>query len=107
MEQILCCADCREVRWVIYVALALGVCPVLEKVQAHDTDAITSGSPKAVGNDLDDSAARAATSAACPLLAVDLAPFGDPLELLDSSGAVVSDVSVRLAVAWWDRRRTS
>ena len=107
VERMLHCADRREVRWLL--TLAAG-CPqlVLEKVQAHDSAALALGHPKAVGNDSADHAARlAASSGDVPKFAVDLSPFGDPVELVDAGGAVVLDVRSAVASLWWERRQTS
>ena len=108
VDRMLRCADRREVHWVVSVACAQAVCPVLEKVKAHDARALELGHPKALGNDHADRVARcAASSPACPPFLVDLAPFGDPVELVDAAGVVVSDVEAALAALWWDRRQLS
>ena len=102
------CMDRREVRWVLSLARSRAVAPVLEKVKAHDASAVALGHPKAVGNDAADGAARlAASSTEVPLFTLDLSPHGDPVELLDQSGQLVSDVRSALKNLWWERRRQS
>ena len=108
VDRMLHSVDRREVRWVIALSSTLAVPLVLEKVKAHDDTALQLGLPKAVGNDRADAAARrAASSLETPLFVDDLAPFGDPVEMVDGSGVAVSDMSRELAVWWWSRRQLS
>ena len=101
----LSCVDRREVRWVIAMARQNCICPTLEKVKAHDAQALELGHPKAVGNDKADKGARhAASSEEVSLFTVDLTPFGDPVEIVNAMGVAVQDVRQALAAAWWDRR---
>ena len=106
VERMLRCADRREVRWVLSLAASRPPA-LLEKVLAHDSAALAMQHPKAVGNDLADAAARrAASSSGVPVFAEDLSTFGDPVEMLDGFGSLVSDVRGTLADVWWARRHS-
>jgi ribonuclease HI len=79
VDRMLRCADRQEVRYVVSLACALAGCPRLEKVKAHDAQAVELGHPKALGNDQADRVARsAASSSSCPPFLVDLAPLWRP-----------------------------
>ena len=79
IAKVLQCADRVEVRQLITTAMASGHPPLMEKVKAHDQQAIDIGHPKAVGNDLADSCAGcAATGLFLPWLP-DSQLFGGPV----------------------------
>ena len=102
----LSCPDRIEVRQLIDMALELPQAPALEKVKAHDTPAITAGHPKSAGNDMADHLARAAAEEPHhPIWDSAIGPYGDPVELLDTSGAPILDIRSSLQLAWWSIRR--
>jgi hypothetical protein len=108
VDRMLRCPDRRELRWLLSLAAGCPAVPVLEKVKAHDTEALRIGHPKAVGNDLADAAARqAASQPETTPFTVDLVPFGDPVDLLDGAGRQVEDVRGALHDWWWARRQLS
>ena len=96
------CADRVEVRQLLHLAQQLPQPPVLEKVKAHDAVALATGHPKAVGNDLADQLARrAAEELGHPVWQPDASLFGDPVELVDASGAVIFDVLATVRRDHW------
>ena len=102
------CADRVEVRQFISMALDLERPPVLEKVQAHNEEAISAGHPKSVGNDMADHLARrAAGDVGQPIWDSAIGPFGDPVVLLDALGVPVLDVRIALLRDWWPVRRAA
>ena len=108
VERRLRCPDRREVRWVLSLAALCQPAPVLEKVKAHDEALLRLQHPKAVGNDLADAAARSATTeSGVPEFEVDLAPFADPVSLVDADGRVVEDVDGQVSALFWERRQMS
>ena len=103
--RILRCADRVEVRRVLHLAAGLVRAPQLEKVKAHDEQALKMGHPKAVGNDrADHFAKQAASEAGVPELKMSLAEFEDPVLLLDGAGQIVRDVSRALHFVDWRGR---
>ena len=103
--RILRCADRVEVRRVLHLAAGLVRAPQLEKVKAHDEQALKMGHPKAVGNDrADHFAKQAASEAGVPELNLSLAEFEDPVLLLDGAGQIVRDVSRALHFVDWRGR---
>ena len=106
VSRTLRCTDRVVVRQLVHMAAQLEQPPVLEKVKAHDTVAISGGHPKAVGNDMADQlAGRAATEPGHPLWPAARGPFGDTVELLDASGEVVMDVMATVRRDWWAQCR--
>ena len=107
-QRILQTADRELVRLVIYEAGRLPLPPLLEKVKAHDQDALAAGHPKAVGNDAADGwAKRAATEDGHAEWQPVPALHGDPVVLEDAAGNQIWDVQRTLEVAWWERRHRS
>jgi len=107
-RKILCYTDRLEVRRLVHMAHCLVTPPVLGKVKAHDESGIRLGHPRAKGNDAADRwAKQAATVTGHPLWPTESREYGDPVELLDTSGEVVMHVEKALAMAWWQRRQRS
>ena len=64
--------------------------PTLEKVKAHDTEALRAGVMKALGNELADVLAKEAA---------------DAVQFHDSCGVWIKDVSSAISRGWWESRR--
>lgn len=105
------CLDRVEVRQVLVAAANCPSPPLLEKVQAHNEEALRLGVPKAVGNDKADfwakRAAREEGHATWnePPGGPMFGPCGDPVLLLDASGGPVLNVDRAFWLAWWRRSR--
>ena len=107
-QRVLQTVDRALVRQVIHLARQLGSPPRLEKVKAHDEDAIASGHPKALGNDEADMWAKRAASEAGHCVWADTSGlYGDPVVLEDPDGSPILDVRQSLAAVWWERRNRS
>ena len=100
--------DRALVRHVIHQANQLASLPLLEKVKAHDDQALAMGHPKAVGNDAADTwAKRAATETGHTLWSGTTALHDDPVIAVDRDGLPVRDFTHNLAKIWWERRHRS
>ena len=82
---VLSCTERVEVRHFISQWLRHPQPSTLEKVQAHDADAVRSGSLKAVGNDQVDGLAKAAAVGEVPLYR-SACRFFDAVQLFDAAG---------------------
>ena len=95
-----------EVREANFIASSSNTPTRLEKVNAHDDKAISLGWPKAIGNATADQwAKQTASSSLCPSWTPDAARFGDPVELVDSSGSPIPDISASFTRTWWTTSR--
>jgi hypothetical protein len=100
--RVLLCLHRVSVRQLLHLASQCSAPPLLEKVLAHDTAGIQRGHPKSLGNDeADQAAAAAALSPAVGVWVPDGSLHGDPVEIRDSSGAVVASVQLSLPGSWW------
>lgn len=100
--------DRSLVRQIIHLANQRTSPPLLEKVKAHDEQAVAIGHPKAMGNDAADSwAKRAATEAHHPVWPGTSTLYDDPVMVMDSEGVPVGEIKKQLHDLWWDRRHRS
>ena len=76
----------------------------MEKVKAHDSAGVRSGSIKALGNDKVDGLAMEAARGV-PLTYKSDMCFADVVLFQDSSGAMISDVGKAVMLQWWDQQR--
>ena len=107
IKEVLRCGERDVVRHILHLA-ASGGWPRLQKVKAHDTEALALGRPQAVGNDLADSwAKRAATEEGVPLWDGPGEAYADPVELMTASGERVLDIQASVEAVWWSKARSA
>ena len=107
MAAILSCQERAEVRTFIYQWQGSSSAPLLEKVQAHDTDACRAGCPKALGNAMADARAKDAALSLGSSLYVPDPRAADAVQLQDNSGVWIRDVRAALTSFCWEERRAA
>jgi hypothetical protein len=91
------------VRQFLHHWVSLPEVPRLEKVKAHDDDAVAAGNVKAMGNaDVDTLAKEAAAGLGSPFIPD--TRFADAVHLRDAAGTPQLDISTAVTAAWWSAR---
>ena len=104
---ILQCPVRVEVRTLLYRWQAAHYAPLLEKVKAHDSNAIARRCPKAMCNDAVDALAKeAATSPVVACYTPDQT-MADVFQLHEASGRCVVEAPEAVSAVWWRNRLNS
>ena len=106
IKEVLRCGERDIVRYILHLAEMKRECPKLQKVKAHDTEALGAGRPQAVGNDLADSwAKRAATEDDVPIWVGPGGAYADPVGMVELFGKPVLDIQASVEAVWWSKVR--
>jgi len=105
MASIQACRERAQVRAILYQWHSFPTAPLLEKVKAHDEDACRAGSPKALGNAAVDAKAKIAASSPEVALYVPDPRTADAVQLQDSMGVWLIDLTGAVNTLWWERAR--
>ena len=102
-NKVLCCPERAEVRQFLRQWAGQRAPHTLEKVKAHDSAGVHSGSIKTFVNDKVDGLAKE-VARGVTLTYKSYMCFADVVLFRDSSGAMISDVGKADMLQWWDQQ---